>query len=288
MKKSSVLRPLLALAGITVLIVLPASAAGIAVGNSSLIGQLHYSDSFTLSGSGGAAGRPDNVYPVGAPGIAVESSHGNTARSWQDGLWSLNTDASTFPGGGYPGGSGAGSATGITQTGGGWDGSFEYGLSSVFTLQFDSVQAIDRVDVFTGSTGNISGGMSIFFRTTAHPLHPEIGIYNGAAEFNTGLTSGIAAAGEWHNYAVTFTPTSLTVYVDEVSRGTVDLTTFQGGSFLGWSNAWVGVGNTGASTAAGFPISWSDNFQVGVPVPEPGVSALALLAGAVLRRRRRA
>ena len=66
--------------------------------------------------------------------------------------------------------------------------------------------------------------------------------------------------------------------MDEVSRGTLDLTTLNGGSFLGYSNAWVGAGNTGSTTSAGFPISWSDHFQVGAPEPEPASFALAGLA----------
>ena len=72
----------------------------------------------------------------------------------------------------YPS-SGAGSATGITQTGGGWVGSFTYGLSSSFVIQLDSVQAIDRVNDFTGSTGGIFGGMSIFFREDSPPAFPQ-------------------------------------------------------------------------------------------------------------------
>ena len=106
-------------------------------------------------------------------------------------------------------------------------------------------------------------------------------------EFNTGFTSGIPAAGAWHNYAVEFTSTTVEFFVDEVSRGSLDLTTFNGGSFLGYSNAWVGAGNTGATTSAGFPISWSDNFQVGAPVPEPTSFALAGLAVVGLLSRRR-
>jgi hypothetical protein len=262
--------------------------AGTPVGSSSLIGALDYSDTFTLSLNGGIAGRPDNVYPVNAPGISLENSYGSPARSWQNALWSLNTDLSIFPGSGYPGGSGSGSATGMTQTGGGWDGSFLYGLRSSFVVQFDSVQAIDRVDIFTGSTGNIAGGMAIFFRNPGNPGgHPEIGIYNGAAEFNTGFNSGIAAPGQWHNYAVRFAPSELEFYVDQVSRGVLNLNTFNGGSFLGYSNQWVGVGNTGSTVDAGFPISWSDNFQAGAAVPEPAGAALLLAGGALLGVRRR-
>jgi len=262
-------------------------AAGVSVGSSLLIQSLQYSDTYSLTSNGGPPGRPDNVYPVGDPGIQVENSYGNPARSWQNGLWSLNTDASTFPGSSYPGGSGAVSATGITQTGGGWDGAFSFGLTSDFVVQFDSVQAVDRVNIFTGNSGSIFGGMSVFFRQTAHPDFPEIGIFNGATEYNTGFTSGIASAGQWHNYAVRFAPTEVEFFVDQVSRGVLNLATFQNGSLLGYSNAWVGMGNTGATLSAGFPISWSDNFQVGTPIPEPSTAALGATAGLLLARRRR-
>ena len=126
-----------------------AIAAGITVGSSSLIGALDYSDTYTLTANGGNAGRPDNVFPVGSPGINVENNYSNAARAWQDSLWSLNTDASVIGGGGYPGGTGAGSATGLTQTGGASNGSFLYGVRSDFVVQFDAVQADDRVNIFT-------------------------------------------------------------------------------------------------------------------------------------------
>jgi hypothetical protein len=265
-----------------------ASYAGVPAGSSSLIGAYDYSDSFTLTSHGGIAGRVDNVFPVGLPGINLENNYGSPAQSWQNSLWSLNTDASPYPGSSYPGSNGAGSATGITQTGGGWDGSFGYGLRSNFIVQFDSVQAIDRVDIFTGNTGNIGGGLSIFFRNQGNPGgHPEIGIYNGVSELNTGFTSGIAAPGLWHNYAVRFSPTALEFYVDEISRGVLDLALFNGGSFLGYSNQFIGVGNTGSTASAGFPISWSDNFQVGAAVPEPGSISLLLFGGALMGLRRR-
>ncbi|MDB6174807.1 MAG: hypothetical protein JWL59_4118 [Chthoniobacteraceae bacterium] len=263
-----------------------AGYGAVSAGNSKLISAYDYSDSFTLTANGGIAGRPDNVFPVGQPGINLERTYGNPLVSWPDARWSLNTDASAYPGSSYPGDNGAGSATGFTQTGGGWDASFVYGLRNAFVVQFDSVQAGDRVDIFTGTTGDINGGLSVFFRYSGHAL-PEIGIYNGAAEINTGLTTGIAAAGEWHNYAVKFSLNLLDIYVDEVSRGTIDLTSFNGGSFLGYSNQYIGVGNTGSTTSANFPISWSDNFQVGAAVPEPGSAAFLLLGTALIGARRR-
>jgi hypothetical protein len=75
------------------------------------------------------------------------------------------------------------------------------------------------------------------------------------------------------------------IYVNEISVGVIDLTTFAGGIYDNFSNAWVG---TGAGVGAG-DRTWTDNFQVGAVVPEPGTGVLVLagLAVASLRRRRR-
>jgi hypothetical protein len=283
-------------AGVSILAVAPHTvlAAGVSVGGSSLIGQLQYSDSFTIGAGGATAARQAygaQTYPLPAGVDAVENNQGNPAQSWGTGPFSIATDASNFPTAAapYPGTSGAGSDTGFTQRGGGGDWSIAYGLSNEFIIQFDYVQQPDRVDVSIGSTGsNIfgAGNLSLFIRTTGHPTLPEIGIYNvGVGEFNTGLTSGIAANDQWNNYAirVDIPGREIEVYTNEVSRGVLDLGTLNGGLYAPFlNNAFVGIGGAGNDR------QWSDNFQVGLPVPEPGVAALAAFASLGLLRRRRA
>src|SRR5688572_361268 len=101
----------------------PLSHAAISVGSSSLIGTLHYSDTFTI-GAGATVparvGYPPQTFPLPAGVGAVENNYGNPDRTWGDGgasQWSIATDASNFPTGAspYPGTSGAGSAAGFTQ-----------------------------------------------------------------------------------------------------------------------------------------------------------------------------
>ena len=258
--------------------------SGVTVGSSALIASngLDYSDTFTLTANGGEPGRTPNTFPVPAEGLVVENTYGNPSQSWPGSRWSISNDANATPGSvPFPGGTNAGTATGMTQTGGGFDAAINYDLRDEFVLQFDANQANDRVNAFTGSTGTIFGGMSIFFRTQGHAL-PDIGIFNGSTEFETGLSSGIPAANQFHNYAVRFSPTEVEVFVDEVSRGVIDLTTFNGGSFLGYSNAFVGYGSTAAGNR-----TWTDNFQVGAPIPEPAALSLLGLAGLGLLARRR-
>jgi len=270
-----------------------ASAAGVAVGSSALIGQLQYSDSFTI---GAGATTPDRqayaaqTFPLPAGVDAVENVHGNAAQAWGSGPFSIATDAANLPTGSapYPGTSGAGSDTGFTQRGGGGDWSLPYGLSTEFIIQFDYVQQPDRVDVSIGSTGSDifgAGNLSLFFRTTGNAL-PEVGIFNvGVGEFNTGLTAGIPAADQWNNYAirVDIPGRAIEVFTNEVSRGMIDLATLNGGAYAPFlDNSFVGIGGAGNDR------QWSDNIQVGLPVPEPGAALLAGLAGLGLLRRRRA
>ncbi|MEZ5304418.1 MAG: hypothetical protein R3F11_27810 [Verrucomicrobiales bacterium] len=229
-----------------------------------LIQTLHYSDTFTITSQGGIAGRPGGgAYPVNAPGINVENSHGNAARAWTNGKWSINEDANASdPGGVFTPGSGT--ATGMTQTGSGVDFGIEYGLADHFTVAFDCFQPDDRVDITAAATRDaIAGGLAVFFRRTGHPTLPEIGLYNGSSEIDSELTSGIASANGWHNYAVRFDlPNHLIeVYVDNVSRGIVDLAALNGGSHDTASNAAVSVGATAATGGR----AWTDNFQVGTP-----------------------
>jgi len=278
-----------------------ARAGGVTVGSSSLIGTLDYSDTFTIGPASPIVARqtyPVQTFPLPAGVDVVEDNHGNPARSWGTSNWSIATDAANSPGGvGYPGGSGAGSATGMTQTGAGAsDWGIQYGLRNDFVVQTDFVQTSDRIDITIGGViGNVfdSTNLSVFFRHTNHPSYPEIGLFNvGVGEQDAGLSSGIARAGEWHNYAARFMidTRQIEVFVDEGSLGVIDLDTVAGGVFapLALSNATVGVGYSGGDRG------WSDNFQVGGPldIPEPVTLAmLGLAAGALggyVRRRRKA
>ncbi len=286
-----------------------AGAAGVSVGASSLIGQLDYSDSFTL-GTGTRTTLAPNAYPIGGSvpaALAVENNHGNPAMTWTDALWSISNDASAINGGTvYPGGSGAGSATGMTQTGGGEINSgIEYNLRDDFVVQFDAVSVADRVNLTIGNTRDgIAGtnGLSIFFRVDGHATLPEIGIYNpNVGEVITSLDTGLAGMGlnQWHNYAARFNGNTgvITLWVDQIELGSVNLITFGGptvfggpvapaGAFLPFitaaSNDSISIGSTGGDR------TWMDNFQVGAPIPEPASVTLAGLAGLALLRRRRA
>jgi len=239
---------------------------------SALIDDRDYSDTFTLTAYGGRLGRVASATAESPPATHVEDNHGNPPRTWSSGMWSLSTDAAAWGTGvsPYPGTSGAGSDTGITQRGGGGDWGIEYGLRHDFVVQTDFVQTADRVDITAGAARDTIAppyGLSVFFRTTGH-AGPEIGLYSSAtAEVDTGLTSGIPVAGQWHNYAVRFNQVSreLEVFVDQVSRGVIDLDTIAGGAFSSYalSNAAVSIGGAGGNR------TWCDNFQVGDPVGEP-------------------
>jgi hypothetical protein len=77
--------------------------------------------------------------------------------------------------------------------------------------------------------------------------------------FNTGIPGG---SGTWHNYAVRYDHlgNEIEIFVDEASKGVIDLTTFGGGIYQGFSNAFVGAG---AGMGPGNNRTWTDNFQVG-------------------------
>lgn len=271
--------------GIVLLAMAMPVPGGVTVGSSTLIGTLDYSDTFTFTEFGGIEGRPGGGFPVGFPGINVEDNHGNPPRAWSDVKWSLNTDADAFTG--YPGGSGAGSDTGFTQTGGGGDWGIEYGLREQFVVQVDAVQTTDRIDITIGGARDTiapPNGLAVFFRPPGTP-YAEIGLYNGAAEVDTGLTSGVPGAAQWHNYAVSYDLPNRTLefFVDEVSRGAIDIDTVGGGAFNGMSVSngavsvgFAGSGRTDVGQPGHFNIGWTDNFQVGgtgvalEPHPDPG------------------
>lgn len=99
--------------------------------------------------------------------------------------------------------------------------------------------------------------LSVYFRKTS-ALLPEITIYNGVTETDTGLLTGVDDD-HWHTFAVNFDQDQdhLRIYVDGLLAGDLDLTTFAGGIYQNYSNTAVGIGFFGGS--------WADNFFVGAP-----------------------
>jgi hypothetical protein len=256
---------------------------GVVVGSSSLISSLDYADTFTGTPDGGAPARPYVAALQATLAYNVERDFGNPSRRMTGG-YSFASDGVGNPGfvdgvPAYPGNpiandntSGSGSGTGFSQTGGGVDYGLAYGLRSQYIVQVDAVQVADRIDITTGpQKGTIfaANSLSVFFRRSGSSN--EIGLFNGTTETPTGLTTG-TLTGQWNNYAVKFDQVNKTVevFVNEVSRGKLDLTTFAGGIYQNFSNAAVGAG---AGLAGGENRTWTDNLQVG------GTSALVQSPG---------
>jgi hypothetical protein len=260
-----------------------AQAGGIAIGSSSLIGVLDYSDPFT-----------SGVFDTGNP--VVTNNYGNPSLTWGC-LWGIATDATAVNGYTlYPGTSGVGSDTGITQMGG-QNANFGIGyeMRTKFVMQFDAVSSNDRVDMMlgTGTAYNTYGNTTLFQTTnlTVFVRSGQVDIFGlgGTSVTVPGMNPGITA-GQWYNYGlgVDLVENTLEVFVNEVSLGVVDLDTFNGGTFasvLASGIDYVGYGY-GHNPGDRF---WSDNFQVGSPVPEPGTFALLLgaLAGVALYFRKK-
>ncbi|HBO44185.1 MAG TPA: hypothetical protein DD670_09680 [Planctomycetaceae bacterium] len=276
---------MIGIAGLASHVATSACADGVPVGSSSLIAVLDYSDTFTAYDFGGLEDRDGNNgwnpgavdYPAnGTPGegLAVENCYGNPRRYWPDWAWSNTRDENVINGSSlYPGNSGAGSDTGMTQTGGnfGNDWGFEYGLRNRFVIQYDAVQSQDRIDFVIGDTVATiwePGNLAVFVRPFGSMTFPEVGLYNTVVgEVNSGLSSPIMYAGEWHNYAALFDIAARTIelYIDEVSIGVIDVNTVGGGvlAAVPMSNAVVNVGYSQYATAG--DRMWTDNFQIGSP-----------------------
>jgi hypothetical protein len=223
----------------------------------------------------------------------------------------------------YPGTSGAGSSNGFTQAGVGTAATFDYGIpyldssgfSSLrhrFVVQFDAIQTPGQVHVNVGpAAGSIvqrdsltiafngdnaadaarANKVSLITYTTTDGL-----TFTPVETVVPGITTGLAGSRQWHNYAAKFDADAnkVEIYLDEQSLGVVDLTTFAGGAYAGFSTDAINVGasaGTGtASTGAGNRV-WTDNVQVGsVAVPEPmaaGFVGIGCLATLLRRRGRR-
>ncbi len=268
---------------------IPASiyGQGVTVGSSSLFDTVDYGDTFTGTDDGG---NPDRPYvPAIQPPAAyiVEQTFGKPSVSFSGASFSFASDqqpaAPGFVAGAnaYPTGitnaSGAGSNTGFTQTGGAVDYGLPYsGIRDEYWVQVDAVQNPDRVDISSGAGVGIFApdSLSVFFRGDGSG---NASLFNGATDtpiqsIIPGFDTGITGSGAWHNYAVRYDmpDNEIEIYVDEVSKGTINLGTFAGGIYSGFSNAFVGAGGAGGDR------TWTDNFQVGgigpsapVPVPHP-------------------
>jgi hypothetical protein len=289
----------LALLGTVPLLSLTAQAGSVAVGDSSLITTLDYSDTFTM-GSGATGTRNGTSYNAGDYPLYgnvgnVESAYGNPAQSWGNFPFSVNNNAvyytasdSPTPLTGDPG-----SVDGFTQTGLAdgngriTDFGFAYGggasgLRNNFVVQYDAVQLRDRNDIYISSSSNLgaSDALGIFFRSG------NIGLAAASVgpETLTGITATGLTYGDWENYAVGFDipDNKLSFYTNGNLLGTINLNTFDGGAYAGVldanSSAYIAIG--GADVAQGdgkIGLLWTDNFQVGeAAVPEPSTYALLL------------
>lgn len=273
--------------------------AAVPIGSSSLIQVLDYSDSFTTTDNGGLPDR-DGVggwplgqvdYPVTDPaspgeGLAVENCYGNPQRSWGDWNFSVRTDDTAVYRTWYPEmpfyGSGAGSDTGMTESGGYYDDmGFTYNLAnrSRFVIQFDAIQSgTDRTSLGFGTTnpladpwdeysiGNANTFM-VFVRTTGHSVYTggDVAIFHSSTgELDSGLDSPIYYGEEWHNYALLVDTTARTieVFIDELSIGVIDVDTVAGGVLNG-----LPMVNEAViwSYCDGDYLHYADNYQVGSP-----------------------
>jgi hypothetical protein len=281
---------------------------GVAVGQSALIDQPDYADSFTLS-SGARANLQPNQFPLPAAALALEVTPAGHPMSWSPDLWSLSNDTSVLADGQspYPGGSGAGSAGGFTQTGlndpsQAFDYGIEYGLRDDYMVQFDAVQTADRVDITSSSARDTGGSapdsLSVYFRADDSVNPAKIDIFNGThdnvvlagPDGNSGnpVQTG-TRIGQWNNYAVRFdrADNTLDIYVNQKLLTHLDLTTFAGGIYQSYSNAAISVGGrVGTDSSNPADRFWSDNFQVGPPASSipPGGVGVAVGQSALIDR----
>ncbi len=284
---------------------------GVQVGQSSLIARPDYSDTFTGTDAGGRPDRPFQAMVQPAAAYVVESVYGNPQVNFRSQNQPEGVGNFSFAGDEvgrvlpesppYPGSSGAFSATGFTQTGENIDYGIPYGLGRMhYVVQVDAVQTGDRIDITSGGTpgtifqnnslsvffrGNGSGNASLFRQVNGVNTDTPIQSQAGYSTFNTGITG----PGEWHNYAVRYDrPNNLIeIFVDEQSKGIIDLTTFAGGTYANFDTTAVGAG---AGMGTGNTRGGTANYQDGPPVPEPAAAgllacgAVAALAGRGARR----
>jgi alpha-L-rhamnosidase len=242
---------------------------GVAVGQSSLIGTLDASDTFTTGLGGDYRAAPYTAPWTAKNTLEVESNRSLTWEMPGDALWAL-TSAKNSSKPAYPGETKAGSASGVTENGQSdvaWG--LRYGMRRQFVVQFDAVVPTDRVTLLfgpgatNGAAGIFAGNtLSVFLRTVGAKPY-SVGLFRSdtKVEIDTGLTSTLAAAeqGRWHNFAakVDLEKNTIQIFIDEVSLGTIDVDTLAPG--FSWDASAVGYGLRSPDADR----AWSDNFQIG-------------------------
>jgi len=244
--------------------------SGVAVGKSALIAEVDASDTFTT-------GLDDDYRNAAysAPWVVMNTLEldGKRSVTWQmpgNGLWVATSTKSSSSQTEYPGETGAGSDTGVTESGlmdAAWG--IPYGQRSNFVVQFDAVVPTDRVAMMFGP-GASSGAPGLLTpKTLSVLIRPDgaaIWLFRGDTSegVDTGLSSSLPKSeiNRWHNFAakVDVSKNTVEVFVDQVSLGTIDVGALAPG--FSWDASAVGYG----LRSPGDDRLWSDNFQIGSPV----------------------
>ena len=236
---------------------------GVPVGSSTLVGDLMWSDTFTIAGrcadgyynsvGQGTEARVDKAY-------ALERAAGGT--QWRRPAdFSFNTPGSAVAD--YRGNSvgNDGAAGGFAQSGGGANALvvFRGVLPSRVVFQADARFTSSCFSIVTCNSDIPWPSNSFVVKFPRYGTSAISVAAYGGADVATGLTTGVADANaQWHNYAVVFDRPAqrLELFVDEASRGTVDLAAL--GLSIRTDDALIGFGFPGY-------VGWVDNVQAGVP-----------------------
>ena len=259
-------------AGLVAVVTCASASAGVLPGDSSLIGDLMYSEGYTLL----TESRPDATH--GTPNDEVDpyynvetTYHGLPSVQWR------RSNAFSFHQGGVntylyttaENATNEGALSGLAQSGGGtWTLPNALNLDNV-TIQTDAILTpgaglqISCLPLDYDADGNTwwsTGGLTVEFNWggAIYLITGQDPAVSGDAIWtDSGLNSGIANELTWHNLAVNFNQSddTLGIYVDEVLLGVLDLTTFAGGIYADYSMDAVGIGVRG--------MGWVDNTLIG-------------------------